>query len=451
MTDLYQPGLSARSARDDRPEPKEPASPYAEVIPRREVIPQNPQHSVRVMTHDFPSEICGWNAHPEYEIHLITKTHGSFIAGDHIGTFGPGHVSIMGPNLPHDWVSDLEPGQVAVDRDAVIQFTDGWIRQCMRAAPRAAGHRRRAQALDAGPGLLRRHRRGGRRRRSCRSSPPAGPERVGHLFKLLGLMANAPDGEWETVASEWMGRPDDDGARSAGEAGLNYIFSNLTGDIRLTTAAQLAYMSEPSFSKYFKRATGLTFSNMVKKLRVAHARRLLDSTDHPITRVATLSGYHNMANFNRQFLAEVGMHPVGLPADGVVAEAAQRGAQPGAEGGPRRRAGVRGPVGGSAEQVVERRVHAPLDERAPRGEVLLQEGLVVGEVTEQHLDLDERLRARVGRRRGHLRRVHVIRHLRGHDLAAADQRPVLRPGRDHRGAEPDRAPGLEVRRGSRGG
>ena len=121
----------------------------------------------------------------------------------------------------------------------------------------------------------------GRRRRSSSVVGTSGPERVGHLFKLLGLMANAPDGEWETVASEWMGSPDDDGARSAGEAGLNYIFSNLTGDIRLTTAARLAYMSEPTFSKYFKRATGLTFSNMVKKLRVAHARRLLDSTDHP--------------------------------------------------------------------------------------------------------------------------------------------------------------------------
>jgi transcriptional regulator GlxA family with amidase domain len=68
-------------------------------------------------------------------------------------------------------------------------------------------------------------------------------------------------------------------------------------------------MSEPTFSKYFKSATGMTFSNMVKKLRIAHARRLLDTTDHPIAHVATLSGYHNMANFNRQFLAEVGTTP----------------------------------------------------------------------------------------------------------------------------------------------
>lgn len=308
MTDLYQPERTARSARDDGFAPVEKASPYAAVIPRREVIPNNPQHSVRVITHDFPSEICGWNAHPEYEIHLITKTHGSFIAGDHIGTFGPGHVSIMGPNLPHDWVSDLEPGQVALDRDAVIQFTGGWMGQCMRVLPELQGiedvlkHSTRGLVFSGATGW-----------RAAEEIMAVvgtrGPERVGHLFTLLGVMANAPEGDWETVASEWMGRPDDDGARSAGEAGLNYIFSNLTGDLRLTTAARLAYMSEPTFSKYFKRATGLTFSNMVKKLRVAHARRLLDSTHHPITRVATLSGYHNMANFNRQFLTEVGTTP----------------------------------------------------------------------------------------------------------------------------------------------
>jgi AraC-like DNA-binding protein len=299
MTDLYQsPAEQVAGA----------VSPYNAVIPRREVIPIHPQHSVRCIVHDFPSEICGWNAHPEYEIHLITKTHGSFIAGDHIGTFGPGHVSIIGPNLPHDWVSYLEPGVVAVDPDFVIQFTDEWIRQCMRLLPEL-------QEIDpvlkhSTRGLVFSGATGWRAAEAIMAVVNShGPERVGHLFRLLGLMAQAPEGEWQTVASEWMGRPDDDGARSAGEAGLNYIFSNLTGDIRLTTAARLAYMSEPTFSKYFKRATGLTFSNMVKKLRVAHARRLLDSTDDPITRVATLSGYHNMANFNRQFLAEVGTTP----------------------------------------------------------------------------------------------------------------------------------------------
>lgn len=278
--------------------------------PRREIIAPHPMQSVRAITHDFPSEICGWGSHPEYEIHLITKTHGSFIAGDHIGTFAPGHVSIMGPNLPHDWISDLAPGQVAVDRDAVIQFTDEWIRRCMRVMPELL-------ELDE---MLRMSSRGlvfsGATAWRAAEAVLAvvnsrGAEQLSHLFRLLTLFARAPEDEREVVASAWMGRPTNSTARAAVEAGLEYIFTNLTGDIRLSTAAKLAYMSEPTFSKFFKSAMGMTFSSMVKKLRVAHARRLLDFTDYPIAQVAAASGFHNMANFNRQFLAEVGTTPTG--------------------------------------------------------------------------------------------------------------------------------------------
>ncbi len=281
--------------------------PYADA-PRREVIPPHPQHAIRTLTHDFPSEICGWGAHPEYEIHLITKSHGSFIAGDHVGTFFPGHVSIMGPNLPHDWVSDLPPGEVAVDRDAVVQFSDEWIRGCMELIPE----------MQEVEDVLRQSSRGlvfsgATAWRAAETILEVvhsrGAEQISHLFRLLALFARSPAEDREVVASEWLGRPTDANSLGAVEAGLGYIFENLTGDIRLATAARMAYMSEPTFSKYFKSATGMTFSGMVKKLRIAHARRLLDTTDDAIAHVAASSGYHNMANFNRQFLAEVGTTP----------------------------------------------------------------------------------------------------------------------------------------------
>ena len=281
--------------------------PYPDA-PRREVIPPHPQHAIRTLTHDFPSEICGWGAHPEYEIHLITKSHGSFIAGDHVGTFSPGQVSMMGPNLPHDWVSDLPAGEVAVDRDAVIQFTDEWIRGCMELIPEL-------QEIDD---VLRESARGlvfsgATAWRTAETIfkvvHTEGAEQISLLFRLLAQFARAPAEDRQVVASEWLGRPADANSLGAVEAGLAYIFENLTGDIRLAHAAQLAYMSEPTFSKYFKGATGMTFSGMVKKLRIAHARRLLDTTDDAIAQVAAASGYHNMANFNRQFLAEVGTTP----------------------------------------------------------------------------------------------------------------------------------------------
>ena len=302
------PGRSPDRQRPVVVAPESPAASSLGPTMRREVIPPHPQASVRALTHDFPSEICGWGSHPEYEIHLITKTRGSFIAGDYIGTFAPGHVSMIGPNLPHDWVSDLAEGQVAVDRDAVIQFSDEWIRGAMDHLPELAEVAEMlrqstrglvfsgATAWRAAETLL-----------ACVHSH--GLEQLAHLFKLLALIAHAPPDEYEVVASEWMGRPTDAASRDAVEAGLSYIFENLTGDIRLSTAARLAYMSEPTFSKYFKAAAGMTFSSMVKKLRIAYARRLLDTTDQPVAQIAEMSGYHNMANFNRQFLAEVGTTP----------------------------------------------------------------------------------------------------------------------------------------------
>lgn len=79
--------------------------------------------------------------------------------------------------------------------------------------------------------------------------------------------------------------------------------------IRLSMAVKLPYMSERTFSKYLRSATGLTFSAMVKKLRIALRKRLFDTTTASIAQVAELSGSRTMANFNRQFLAEVGATP----------------------------------------------------------------------------------------------------------------------------------------------
>jgi AraC-like DNA-binding protein len=57
---------------------------------------------------------------------------------------------------------------------------------------------------------------------------------------------------------------------------------------------------------------------MVKKLRIAHSCRLLDQTKDSVAAISENVGYTNLANFNRQFLSEVGMTPNAyrkLPAD----------------------------------------------------------------------------------------------------------------------------------------
>lgn len=274
----------------------------------RELVPHLPGESFRWMEHDYPSAIARWNYHPEAEIHLIRKSTGSYIIGDQIGQFGPGHVAIVTPGVPHDWMSDLEPGEIIADRDAVIQFTVEWLDGCVLAMPELGEARTLLDASSRGIVF------GGDTALVAAAEIEAvgasnGSARIGHMIALLTLMARAPEGDVHYVGkgvySSQVGRE----GKAAVDAGLAYIVENLSGKVRMSDAARLAHMSEPSFSKFFKKASGLTFSDMVKQLRIANACRLLDQTDYSVSHISLAVGYTNLANFNRQFLSETGVTP----------------------------------------------------------------------------------------------------------------------------------------------
>jgi AraC-like DNA-binding protein len=274
----------------------------------RELVPHLPGESFRWIEHDYPSPVARWNFHPEYELHLIRKGSGSYLIGDHVGEFAAGHVALVGPDLPHDWMSDVSPDEIIEGRDALIQFDQAWIDRCMAALPELA------DVAD----LLAASRRGivfgGRTARIAAGEIEAvgastGTHRLGHLFALLSVLAEAPDHDIEYMTVDHFPALDAAHGRAATEAGLQYILENFTGDIRMSEAARLAHMSEPTFSRYFKKASGHTFTEMVRGLRIANACRLLARTDSTIAAISQAVGYGNLANFNRQFRQVVGLTP----------------------------------------------------------------------------------------------------------------------------------------------
>jgi AraC-like DNA-binding protein/mannose-6-phosphate isomerase-like protein (cupin superfamily) len=274
----------------------------------REVIPADPNHSVRWNEHDYPSPLARWNYHPEYEIHLIRKGTGKFIVGDHIGTFEAGHVSIVGAGLPHDWVSDLEPGEVLEKRDAVIQFDGKWIQQAASILPEMAEVKPLLEQSARGIEFL------GRSAATAAKSiesmgTTTGLERLHHLLELFAILTHAPQEERRYLADEWF-RPQLDGqAAAVVDIVLEYVFTNHAGNVKLSEAAALVGMAEPTFSKYFKRSTGQNFSDLVRKLRLAHARSLLERSDKPISEICYEVGFSNLSNFNRHFLNDTGETP----------------------------------------------------------------------------------------------------------------------------------------------
>lgn len=274
----------------------------------REVIPPDPRHSVRWHEHDYPSSIARWNYHPEYEVHLIRNGTGRFIVGDHIGTFEAGHVSLIGSGLPHDWVSDLQPGEVLRNRDAVIQFDGKWLEKCAELIPEMAeikplldqsarGIEFTGQsALDAARAIE-------------AVGSTSGIERLRHLLELFSILVHAPESERSYLADVWFRPQLDPQAEALVKVVLEYIFGSHAGSLRMSEAADLVGMTGPTFSRYFQRATGQNFTDMVRKLRIANARKLLEQTDEPISVICYEVGFSNLSNFNRQFLAETGTTP----------------------------------------------------------------------------------------------------------------------------------------------
>lgn len=68
-------------------------------------------------------------------------------------------------------------------------------------------------------------------------------------------------------------------------------------------------MSESKFSRFFRKATGNTFTDFLNRVRISRACQLLMDTDQQVNHICYEVGYNNVANFNRRFLEARGMTP----------------------------------------------------------------------------------------------------------------------------------------------
>lgn len=104
------------------------------------------------------------------------------------------------------------------------------------------------------------------------------------------------------------------GAKESDEAHMvlrirNYLNAHFMEDITLDTAGEALGCSATYISHIFKKATGRTPIQYMIHRRIGHAQTLLISTDHPVTRIATIVGYDNTNYFSTIFSKVVGMSP----------------------------------------------------------------------------------------------------------------------------------------------
>lgn len=88
-----------------------------------------------------------------------------------------------------------------------------------------------------------------------------------------------------------------------------YMARNFSGNITLTDLAHKMYTSSSSLSRFFKKQTGIYFSDYLNQLRLRYAAQGLLYTEDNVTKIAVDSGFSNLSVFNRLFRKKYGMSP----------------------------------------------------------------------------------------------------------------------------------------------
>jgi AraC-like DNA-binding protein/ligand-binding sensor protein len=90
-----------------------------------------------------------------------------------------------------------------------------------------------------------------------------------------------------------------------------FIARNQDNAICLATVAKAVNTSTFYFCKLFKRATGLTFTDYLARVRVEKARTLLLDPNRRVSEISYDTGFQSLTHFNRVFKAITGQSPSG--------------------------------------------------------------------------------------------------------------------------------------------
>jgi len=263
--------------------------------------------SIRYLEHGWPTELCRWHSHKEYELHLVIATSGRAFVGDYIGDFRAGSLFLIGPDVPHNWITDEVANPEAVDlRDMLVQFSQESIDHLTVAFPEFQEMAPLWELARSGiefVGFDATFARGHLERiRNTR-----GAEKIAAFLRFLVRINE--HAEKRALSVIRVNQPEGNSKQARIGDVVDFISQNYTEEITLEMAADMAGMSAPAFSRNFQKATGNKFIEFVNRVRIGQACSLLYATDDPVSSICYEVGFQNLANFNRHFLKMKEMPP----------------------------------------------------------------------------------------------------------------------------------------------
>jgi AraC-like DNA-binding protein len=254
----------------------------------------------RIVTRESRMDLKGsWHYHPEYEICLNTRSKGKRFVGVDIENYVEGDLVLLGPDLPHCWITDEETSQI------VVQFKEDFL-----------GHSFfRKSEMSRIWSMLKRSKTGiffpesvpEIRQTIEKMGEMSSPAALIALLDILHRMSLVE--QTSSLTTSTYNKKLDMIASQRIEQVYSYVIKNLKRNPNLDTAAAKINMTKTSFCKFVKLKTKKTFSELVNDMRIAHAAKLLQITDMTAQEVCYDSGFNDPSYFYRVFSKRTGVSP----------------------------------------------------------------------------------------------------------------------------------------------
>jgi AraC-like DNA-binding protein len=82
---------------------------------------------------------------------------------------------------------------------------------------------------------------------------------------------------------------------------IHFLEQNYSADLNITEIAKMTNMTTESFSRFFKKSTGKSFTDYLTDFRIGKVTRQLIDTSKSVAEISYECGFKNISNFNRIF------------------------------------------------------------------------------------------------------------------------------------------------------
>lgn len=238
--------------------------------------------------------------HSEFELTLVSGSAGNRIVGDSTGKYKQEDLVLIGPYLFHKWDDeDIQGTEKQPCRVITIQFD-------MHLFDKAFLAKKPFLLIQA---FLNSSGRGirffGKTLKKAKSkliklTGLTGIESATEFLLLLDMLSKSS--EYEFLASQSFNiNPVQINSKRVYTA-YQYISMHFQdSSLKMSDVAKKVNLGDSAFSHFFKKATNRSFSSYLIAMRIEHACKMLLESDDQISRIAIVSGFNNMANFNRMF------------------------------------------------------------------------------------------------------------------------------------------------------